>query len=37
MAIGAAFVLLVAYGWIAGGEQPLHEIAQPVPVPGAAL
>jgi hypothetical protein len=34
--LGAAVLLLIAYAWIDGGEQPLREIAQPVAVPGAA-
>jgi hypothetical protein len=34
--LGAAVLLLIAYAWIDGGEQPLREIAQPVAVPEAA-
>ena len=28
--------VLVIYAWIDGGEQPLHPIAQPIPLPGQA-
>ena len=31
----AAFVALVfVYAWVDGGEEPLHDISQPVAVPG---
>ncbi|MEO0872716.1 MAG: hypothetical protein AAFY19_12285 [Pseudomonadota bacterium] len=31
---GVAALLLVAFAWIDGGEEPLHTIVQPVAVPG---
>jgi hypothetical protein len=31
----AVFVVVVfAYAWLDGGEEPLHDISQPVAVPG---
>jgi hypothetical protein len=33
---GALVVLLLAYAWIDGGEEPLRPIAQPVQVPESA-
>ena len=34
--VGALVVLLLAYAWFDGGEEPLRPIAQPVEVPEAA-
>lgn len=31
---GIAALLLMAFAWIDGGEEPLHTIVQPVAVPG---
>jgi len=33
---GAVVVLLLAYAWWDGGEEPLHPITEPVAVPAAA-
>ena len=31
-----ALAALLAYAWADGGEEPLRDLAEPVPVPGAA-
>jgi hypothetical protein len=31
----ALVIVLLALAWIDGGREPLHEIAEPVAVPGA--
>jgi len=33
---GAIVVLLLAYAWWDGGEEPLHSIEQPIEAPEAA-
>lgn len=33
---GALVVLLLIYAWIDGGEEALHPISEPVPVPQGA-
>ena len=34
--IALALLALVGWAWIDGGREPMHEIASPIPVPGAA-
>ena len=36
MVLAGFAVLLLGYAWAKGGEQPLHEIREPVAVPGGA-
>jgi len=31
---GALVASLLAYAWVDGGEEPLRDMAEPVPVPG---
>jgi len=33
---GVIVALLLIYAWIDGGEEALHPIVQPIPVPAAA-
>lgn len=33
---GMAVVLLIVLAWFDGGERPLRQIEEPVPVPGSA-
>jgi hypothetical protein len=35
LALVAAVVAILAYAWIDGGREPLHQIVEPVAVPGA--
>ena len=35
--LAAALALLLAYAWIDGGREPLHQIAEPVAVPDAGV
>lgn len=32
----AALIVLLAYAWYDGGREPMHQISEPVVVPGAA-
>jgi hypothetical protein len=34
--VAVLVVLLLIFAWIDGGEEPVHEIVQPVELPGAA-
>lgn len=34
--LAAGFALLLAYAWYDGGREPLHEIREPVSLPGEA-
>jgi len=34
IALGAVAALLVDYAWVDGGRESLHEIVQPIAVPG---
>jgi len=34
--VGAILIVILAWAWIGGGREPLHEIVEPVAVPDSA-
>ncbi len=34
--VGAILLAILAWAWISGGREPLHEIVEPVAVPDSA-
>ena len=34
--VGAILIVILAWVWIGGGREPLHEIVEPVAVPDSA-